>query len=305
MLTTISGNRLIDFMERNSVDSLTKTMTFKELTPKALVIKLDRINNKPLYSFSKSYHKKIHNLKVPLEFNKEYYIYEEDIANFNKMEALDQLNYLDNLMYEGICLGNADTDALQALLANKVKVNIPYVFTFTKSAETNSYWLFTESNMDAGEAISIWTKPIIKHCAKVSIEIDYVPIEKKPTFYKLTTELFESFNNYSHIKSKSHSGSLKKDGFYLRINVFGKCNGNDPVWGYLFAIVFAQDGTKQVAKIFLSKQVAAELDTNIKTEDVWLINYNEVIRVLNNIIEVFNTNNRFKDISKDLQIAIS
>ena len=65
----INGNRLLDFLDKNAVKGSTVKFAFCGFYKKAFFIKLEKINGKKLYSFSRDWHKKIHNLKVPLEYN--------------------------------------------------------------------------------------------------------------------------------------------------------------------------------------------------------------------------------------------
>lgn len=307
----INGNRLLDFLDKNAVKGSTVKFAFCGFYKKAFFIKLEKINGKKLYSFSRDWHKKIHNLKVPLEYNKEYYIYEDDLDEFNKLEAYDQLQYLNKMMFDGMCLGDIDSDTIQAYLLNLVQPNVQYEFNVLTSTETDTEWLTTA--LDEKISITIWLRPIRNNIDRVWIEIDEnaynLNINKTPTTYKVLTEFFESFNESKLLRSKSVEENQQLKGYYKRIDVWGFPihNGHDDKkFVHIFSVVISTGLNKynnyvQQFRYIIAPKLNDEIGKvpNFSTE--YITSIKRTKEVLHKICDFLRENENFDRVADEIE----
>ena len=101
------------------------SMEFTEMSPEALYIKIETIDDKKLYSFTYNYHNRVRT-KFEIDPNFEYYVYESDIEKFNQMSAEEQIEYLNSIKYNDLIIGIIESNEIQLLLYSMLKLNTKY-----------------------------------------------------------------------------------------------------------------------------------------------------------------------------------
>ena len=125
-------------------DNTNVHLIFKKTVPNAFYIKLDSIEGKKLYSFTEDYYNKLKmsEVKIDIKPNYEYYIYDADIFDFLNMDEQGQKDYLKNMIYDGMCIGEVKSVDIQKKLYNKcIKLDREYHGFITQSDLIyRSYW---------------------------------------------------------------------------------------------------------------------------------------------------------------------
>ena len=116
------------------------SMEFIEMSPEALYIKIETIDDKKLYSFTYNYHNRIRT-KFEIDPNFEYYVYESDIEKFNQMSAEKQIEYLNGIKYNDLVIGIIESNEIQLLLYSMLKLNTKYTGIVQESNFINNiFW---------------------------------------------------------------------------------------------------------------------------------------------------------------------
>ena len=164
-------------------------LIFKKTVPNAFYIKLDHIEGKTLYSFTEKYHNKLKmsDVKIDIKPNYEYYIYDDDIYKFLNMDKQGQINYLKNMIYDGMCIGEVKSVDIQKKLYNKfIKLDRKYYgFIIQSTLLGNNYWW--QVNVD-GDGIIILCNTLKNNAMDLEFA---VPVIYKRAAYTVIMEDYE------------------------------------------------------------------------------------------------------------------
>ena len=261
------GPTLSNYLARTFTDgAVHKNVEFVRISKKPL-IKLNKLNGKQLYSFSKDYHKKLQ-AKLKLEDDYEYYIYEDDIKNFEKMTAEEQLDYLNLIEYDGTVIGYIKSSDAQKLFQPLLKLNTPYTITINYSQETASNWWILDDGISDIQ-IALWSKPLVGSFTGLCMKIPHKKVEYKPyiTFEETTRRALMSLCESNLFKYKIEEDRDKHYDYYLKIHIFGVVKTEeDSKFIHLFSVYYKTIYSKANIFIFYSKLVQAELQSKLKLQ---------------------------------------
>lgn len=167
-----SGKSFINMVNRYFMytDNQYRNMSFVEIDPKALFIKIDAADGKKLYKFSKTFHNCV-KPQFDLEEDKEYYIWRTDMQLFNAMSEEEQLQYLNTVVVNGHKIGIIDSSEIQNYLRSFIKLNVNYNGLVKESEMIGHYWwhLVGLDNLN----LDIYVNHLVKNGYKMKVNVIY------------------------------------------------------------------------------------------------------------------------------------
>lgn len=242
-----------------------RNITFKKLDRSGFYIKLVNVNHNAIYPFTKKYCTQVRP-KFELQDGIEYYIYHKDIIDFNAMSVNEQLDYLDHIMYDDLCIGMVDTHVIQDYLYNKfIKLDTEYKGNVVVSnLFDNLFWWEVKLGDDT---IDIQSNRIIHYAENMIIEVTYIEKDKilspAEELLEKTTELEGS----GLIKVIETKYDQRQKGYSKIISVYAK-NIIKEDNSRLFRIVFKNDidiysKFKSYIAIYIESDLDKQFDTPI------------------------------------------
>ena len=191
-VVSYSGKKLKHHLENYFTEpNKSRNLTFVKIDPSASYIKLDMTNDRKLYSFTENYHTRV-KCQFSLDKNKEYYVFDDDIGDFNQMSESEQKNYLSTVKYDGLVIGEVDSNTIQKLLFSKfIKLDHAYNGIVTESNEVQGYYWYSLSMNGDYAYLSI--NNLKKYVDNVKITVAFPKREEKKPYMDYIIEKFANF----------------------------------------------------------------------------------------------------------------
>lgn len=291
-MKTVNKQELSNYIEQNFTEGTRHKIVFDYLNNGYLFVKLNAINGERLYSFSVTHHNKLPKLKMTLQAGKEYYIYEKDINMFSRLSEEEQYKYLQEVTYNGVCIGIIDYKEMQSMLRQLVKKDIEYDIEVVSSSVTDTLWWITSSNMPNGEEIAIWSKQILE--GKITVIInDEIKNEKDITFYNASKDIFDKLNSSNTINVIEHRNN-EANKYFLQVLVRALViEEKGLAYKNIFTCNYTGVSGRTLAKLVVSKEVLDDLGTEIRISNGYISSINDFTNKINTLCDALSESKKY------------
>lgn len=179
-IITYSGKAFVTMINKYFMYNINKrrNLTFVEIDPKCLYLQIDSIGDKAVYPFSKN-HNMLVDYKFELEPNMHYHVYFNDLAAFNEMTKEQQLEYLDNMKKDDLCIGHIEDAVFLNWLRSYIKTDVNYTGLVTESNELkDNFWWTMDQEFDDMK-LKIYINSLSKAGYKMKVKVNHGPTRKK------------------------------------------------------------------------------------------------------------------------------
>jgi len=271
-IVKLYGYMLSNYLNEHFLPGTSHWTKFVRFSNPKSVLKLDSLNDKKLYSFSLNYHKLV-TPKFELLDDYDYYVYQDDLNAFNNMSEQEQLNYLNNIIYEDICIGCIPKNKICKLLKSKIKLNTDYHILVSEGEETNTiWWLIKELN------ICIWSKSEINDVKFLCMEF-VMSIDTTKSVYNDILDTLDELNQSNNIKVKIEKNLKKR--YHTAIKLFGymAMPSEEKSWKLFSEIIVISNypNKGQLYKVYLNNNVFSSYQSNFVAPN-YFINSKESIQ---------------------------
>lgn len=175
-------------------DNKNRSLTFKEIDPRGLFLKINTYKGKKLYSFSAKYNSMIDN-KFHINSDKEYYVYYDDIDTFNELTKNEQLDYLSKIDINNLKINDMTKQEIQKILRPYIKTEIKYSGTVKVSSEMSSiFWWHIDGDFN-DMTLDILVNSMSSYSFKTIAEVNYGPPKEKKKYETFGDKISDFLNN--------------------------------------------------------------------------------------------------------------
>ena len=305
---TYSGKAFVTMINKYFMYNINKrrNLTFIEIDPKCLYLQIDDIGGKDIYPFSKN-HNMLVNYKFELEPDMHYHVYFEDLAAFNEMTKEQQLEYLDNMKKDDLCIGHIEDTVLLNWLRSYIKTNVNYTGVVKESNElTDHFWWHIDQEFDDMK-LAVYVNYLSNAGYKMKVEVNYdLTRKKKESKYAsrmannvikfveddlLSTGLFTTTD--SQWDARQYRYSYK---FVVRAKDILNDDGRST---YLFTIQIYPIYPREYLRICINKDLADELGIDkLYSKNAFDASINDIKQKLNTLSSNFEKKPEFLKIAK-------
>ena len=269
---------------------------------KNLFLKIESLDGRKLYSFSENFHNSLFNgLKLELEPDEEYYIYDEDKYKFSLMDAEEQLEYLNKVNLDGTVIGRIKSKEIQAILKKYIQTEKDYTIEITDSKLTHTPWWHIQEEVEDGITVSIWANKIIDGDIQVTID-NAIKSARKRTFETDIEDLVETFGVHSNctIRDSSVTGFV----YAREILSYVIDKNNDRKSTAIFTIAYNYTKNKKdikariIMRPSITEDIEKETGMTIDVNSAGFYNIHDITDMLNDIGEVLRGSKKYRIIGE-------
>lgn len=302
MFKKLYGYALNNAINKYFTAGVTKTVKFLNIKQSKLVVKLETYNGKTYYNFTQNFHTKIVP-KFDLMSGIDYYIYKDDIQTFNDMSKEEQLNYLETIMYDDLCIGEIETSIIETKLRSLINMEQEYVISVHESEYNSTLWWTIPVSSDT--TLRLWAEPIMQSIHNVYMEID-IPEETityKKSFSSKVKNLFEQLNTSGKLKvgaKKLDPEQVKIKGYNTIYQVSSRVGHNSEM-SIIFSCVSVLYMNKTLIKIVLDANVLKDLRIDSYFCNDYISSYKYFVDKLNKILDIMDEHPSYSIIADEIR----